>query len=300
MEVKFVLVSDCWKDYELIDAGGGEKLERWGQYILRRPETQAIWPINEKAGFWNKADAYYRKNSKGVGNWEYSAKLPKEWIIKYKEFSFKVHPTNFKHTGLFPEQGVNWDWLIEKIEKNGLLAKRNIKVLNLFAYTGGATVAAAYAGAEVCHIDAVKANVQKAKTNLQLSGLEDKSVRFITDDVVKFVEREIRRGNFYDGIIMDPPSYGRGPNGELWKLEEHIYELIELCGNILSKSPLFFHVNTYAAGFSPFITKNILDIVLKDRFGGYTNSEEIGLPITSRDIILPLGAFGRWEAKTID
>ena len=285
-----------WKDYELIDAGEGEKLERWGKYILRRPDPQAIWPITGERKRWEKVDAHYHRSKSGGGNWEFFTKMPEEWTIKYKDFTFQVHPTAFKHTGLFPEQAANWDWIIEKIGESQKKEKKTIKVLNLFAYTGGATVAAAYAGAEVCHVDAAKGMVLRAKTNLELSGLKDRTVRFIVDDVVKFTQREKRRERFYDAIIMDPPSYGRGPNGELWKLEDHLYDLIKLCSDILVKKPLFFIVNTYATNISPIAVKNILDIVIKDKFGGKTGAEEIGLPISSSRLILPCGAVGRWEA----
>ena len=285
-----MLVADKWKDYELIDTGDGEKLERWGKYILRRPDPQAIWPISQK-DIWSKADANYYRSQTGGGSWEYAKKFPSKWTISYKEMSFYIEPTGFKHTGLFPEQAVNWDWMIEKIKT----ASRPIRVLNLFAYTGGATVAAAYAGAEVCHVDAAKGMVTRAKENLELSGLKERPVRFITDDVIKFVQREKRRERYYEAIIMDPPSYGRGPNGEVWKIEDELYKLIEMCAEILSPNPLFFLVNSYTTGLSPTVLTNILTMSIGKRFGGDVNSYEIGLPISATGLILPCGASGRWE-----
>ena len=285
-----MLVADKWKDYELIDTGDGEKLERWEKYILRRPDPQAIWPISQK-DIWSKADANYYRSQTGGGSWEYAKKFPSKWTISYKEMSFYIEPTGFKHTGLFPEQAVNWDWMIEKIKT----ASRPIRVLNLFAYTGGATVAAAYAGAEVCHVDAAKGMVTRAKENLELSGLKERPVRFITDDVIKFVQREKRRERYYEAIIMDPPSYGRGPNGEVWKIEDELYKLIEMCAEILSPNPLFFLVNSYTTGLSPTVLTNILTMSIGKRFGGDVNSYEIGLPISATGLILPCGASGRWE-----
>ena len=287
-----MLLADDWKDYELIDTGGGEKLERWGQYTLRRPDPQAIWPItgNEKA--WAKADAHYHRSSSGGGNWEYLRKLPHQWTIRHGELEFYVDPTGFKHTGLFPEQAVNWNWMEQKIKGAG----RKISVLNLFAYTGGATVAAAHAGAEVCHVDAAKGMVARAKENLALSKLADKPVRFIVDDVVKFVNREIRRGRKYDAVIMDPPSYGRGPNGELWKIEDELYGLISLCIDILSDEPLFFLANSYTTGLSPTVIGNMLRLSIQKKFGGSVNADEVGLRATATGLILPCGAAGRWEA----
>jgi len=286
-----MLVADKWKDYELIDTGHGEKLERWGNYILRRPDPQVIWPIVDESNIWTRADAHYFRSQTGGGNWEYSNKLPSRWTISYEGISFYIEPTGFKHTGLFPEQAVNWEWMMAKIKN----AARPIRVLNLFAYTGGATVAAAYAGAEVCHVDAAKGMVSRAKENLELSGLKDKQVRFITDDVVKFVQREKRRESYYDAIIMDPPSYGRGPNGEVWKIEDEIYRLIEMCSEILSQTPLFFLVNSYTTGLSPSVMTNILSMTIAKRFGGDVNSHEIGLPISVSGLILPCGSSGRWE-----
>lgn len=286
-----MLLADDWKDYELIDTGGGEKLERWGKYILRRPDPQAIWPIVDKAGKWDKASAHYHRSESGGGKWEYKAQLPQRWTLTYGDLKFHVEPTGFKHTGLFPEQTVNWKWIIEKIRES----KEKVKVLNLFAYTGGATVAAAYAGAEVCHVDASKGMVTRAKENLQLSGLGDRTVRFITDDVIKFVEREKRRGNCYQGIIMDPPSYGRGPGGELWKIEDELYKLVTLCMDILCPKPLFFLINSYTTGLAPTVLKNILALTVGRKFGGIATSDEIGIPSTLSGIVLPCGASGRWE-----
>lgn len=286
-----MLIANDWKDYELIDTGAGEKLERWGRYILRRPDPQAIWPLIDEKGLWKKADAHYHRSTSGGGNWEYKSDISKMWTIKYGDISFYIEPTGFKHTGLFPEQAVNWKWMIDKIKS----AARPARVLNLFAYTGGATVAAAYAGAEVCHVDAAKGMVARAKENLTLSGLQDKPVRFIVDDVIKFVQREKRRGRQYEGIIMDPPSYGRGPNGEMWKIEDELYNLIELCMDVLSPEPLFFLINSYTTGLSPTVLKNMLSLSMGKKFGGKISSDEIGLPASSSGLILPCGASGRWE-----
>ncbi|MDP4180881.1 MAG: class I SAM-dependent methyltransferase [Bacillota bacterium] len=287
-----MIVADDWKDYELIDTGGGEKLERWGKYILRRPDPQVIWPLINETEQWLKPHGHYFRSASGGGKWEFKIKLPERWTIRYDRLSFYIEPTNFKHTGLFPEQAVNWKWIIEKIQN----ADRKINALNLFAYTGGATVAAAYAGAEVCHVDASKGMVTWAKENIALSNLSDKKVRFITDDVVKFVQREQRRGNKYDAIIMDPPSYGRGPKGEIWKIEESLYMIIEECTKILSDKPLFMLINSYTTGFSPIILQNILNILLTKKLGGRITCGEVGLNVTSSELILPCGIFGRWEA----
>jgi 23S rRNA (cytosine1962-C5)-methyltransferase len=310
-----MLLADDWKDYELIDTGGGEKLERWGKYTLRRPDPQAIWPVagNEKA--WRNVDAHYHRSSSGGGRWEYFRKLPAQWTIKYGDLEFFVEPTGFKHTGLFPEQAVNWKWIESKIrgavgaagrtddqkydreDIAGIEGEgRRISVLNLFAYTGGATVAAAHAGAEVCHVDASKGMVARAKENLALSKLADRPVRFIVDDVVKFVARENRRGRRYDAVIMDPPSYGRGPNGELWKIEDEIYGLITQCMDILTEKPLFFLVNSYTTGLSPTVIGNMLKLSMQRKFGGGVTADEIGLPVSAADLVLPCGASGRWEA----
>jgi len=288
-----LLIADDWKDYELIDTGDGEKLERWGKIILRRPDPQIIWPLKTKSKKWEMADAHYHRSSKGGGQWEYKRSIPERWTISYGPLSFYIQPTGFKHTGLFPEQAANWKWIIEKIKSAG----RPINVLNLFAYTGGATVAAAYAGAEVCHVDAAKGMVNWAKENIKLSGLSDRVVRFITDDVFKFVRRENRRGKRYDAIIMDPPSYGRGPRGEVWKIEESLYGFLEECMEILSDRPLFVLVNSYTTGFSPTVISNMLKLTMGQRYKGKISSGEIGLPITHSGLILPCGIYGRWESN---
>lgn len=285
-------VAKDWKDYELIDTGGGEKLERWGNVVLRRPDPQIIWPIAKETGLWKSAAARYHRSAAGGGQWEVKEQLPERWTIGYHGLRFYIRPTNFKHTGLFPEQAVNWSWMIDKISSAG----RPVKVLNLFGYTGGATVAAASAGAEVVHVDAAKGMVQWAKENIQLSGLEKRPVRYITDDVFKFVQREQRRGNKYDAIIMDPPSYGRGPGGETWKLETDIYKFVEFCGTILSDRPLFMLINSYTTGLSPTVLENIMKLTLVPTFGGTISTGEIGLHATSTGLILPAGILGRWEA----
>jgi 23S rRNA (cytosine1962-C5)-methyltransferase len=281
-----------WIDYELLDTGGGEKLERWGTFVLRRPDPQIIWPLEKETQSWQQADAHYHRSSSGGGEWAYRTELPERWTITYdRKLTFYIKPTGFKHTGLFPEQAVNWKWMMDKIEAAG----RPIKVLNLFAYTGGATVACAHAGAEVCHVDASKGVVQWAKENLHLSGLGTRPVRFITDDVFKFVQREQRRGSEYDAIIMDPPSYGRGPNGETWKLEDDLFPFIQTCMSILSEKPLFLLINSYTTGISATVLQNILTIAMKRKFRGSITSGEIGLPITHSGMNLPCGILARWE-----
>lgn len=285
-------LANDWKDYELLDTGGGEKLERWGGYILRRPDPQIIWPLKKETALWIETHAHYHRSSSGGGHWEEKVKLPERWTISYENLKFIIKPTSFKHTGLFPEQQVNWKWMMDKIRS----ANRPIKVLNLFAYTGGATVACASAGAEVCHVDAAKGMVQWAKENLHTSGLGDKPVRFITDDVFKFVQREQRRGVKYDAIIMDPPSYGRGPNGEMWKLENDLYRFVDSCRAILTPNPLFFLINSYTTGISASVLTNILSMAFKQEYGGSLSSGEIGLPITASGLNLPCGILGRWEA----
>ncbi len=279
--------SESWQDYECLSAGNGEKLERWGSVILRRPDPQAMWVVDTNE--W-KYDAFYHRSKKGGGYWEFNKELKDFWIINYKNLKFKVSPTDFKHTGLFPEQAFNWDYAIEKIKTS----KRNIKILNLFAYTGGASVACASAGADVVHVDASKGMIAWAKENAKLCGLEDK-IRFIVDDCLKFVAREARRGNKYDVIIMDPPSYGRGPNGELWKFEANLDILIKECLKILSDKPLFFLINAYTTGISSTVLYNILKTSLQPVYGGKVSASEIGLPITNNDLILPCGIYGRWE-----
>ena len=283
-----MLVSNDWKDYRLIDAGNGEKLESWGNVILRRPDPWALW-THEDTQEWNKYSAIYHRSEKGGGYWEKKKEIPEFWTINYKDLKFKVSPTGFKHTGLFPEQAVNWDWMIDKIKHAG----REIKVLNLFAYTGGATVACSYAGASVCHVDSSKGMVTWAKENIISSGLEKNPVRYIIDDVVKFVNREIRRENKYDAIIMDPPSYGRGTNGEVWKFEENIADLVELCTRVLSDKPLFFLINSYTTGISSTVLENILKLNIKAK--GKLSSGELGLPMSDSNLILPCGIYGRWE-----
>ncbi|MDF2670850.1 MAG: SAM-dependent methyltransferase [Paenibacillus sp.] len=287
-----MFVANDWKQYELLDTGSGEKLERWGDVLLRRPDPLIIWPLAKETAIWQQADAHYHRSSAGGGQWDMKRQLPDRWVVSYDKLSFYIKPTGFKHTGLFPEQAANWSWMIEKIRQ----ANRPIKVLNLFAYTGGASVACASAGAEVCHVDASKGVVQWAKENLQLSGLGDKPVRFITDDVFKFVQREERRGNKYDAIIMDPPSYGRGPNGETWKLEEDLFPFVQFCTKILSDNPLFVLINSYTTGLSPTVLHNLLSMSLGNQLGGQITCGEIGLPITASKLIMPAGILGRWEA----
>jgi 23S rRNA (cytosine1962-C5)-methyltransferase len=284
-------LSDKWKDYRIIDASGGEKLEYWGKYLLRRPDPIAAWDDKNDIGIWNKVDAWYHRSDKGGGSWQFFNKsIPEKWQIKYRDLTFNVRPTGFKHTGLFPEQAVNWDWISDIIKE----ANRPVKVLNLFAYTGGATVSALAAGAAVCHVDASKGIVTWAKENVVSSGLADRSVRYIVDDVVKFVKREIRRGNKYDGIIMDPPSYGRGPSGELWKIEESLFPLVRDCMEILSDDPLFMLINSYTTGLSAAVLNNILTVTAKKKFGGEINADEIGVPIESSGLVLPCGITARW------
>lgn len=286
---KEMWIADGWKDYEVIDSSQGEKLERWGDYLLIRPDPQVIWDTKKANAGWKNRNAHYHRSKKGGGEWEFF-NLPKQWQIGYKGLTFNLQPFNFKHTGLFPEQAVNWDWFGEKIRN----AKRPVKVLNLFAYTGGATLAAAKAGASVTHIEASKGMVTWAKENAASSGLSNAPIRWIVDDCVKFVEREIRRGNKYDGIIMDPPSYGRGPKGEIWKIEDSIYPFIKLCSQILSDDPLFFLINSYTTGLQPAVLSYLIGSEIGKRFGGQVESGEIGLPVTSNGLVLPCGASGRW------
>ena len=284
--------ADKWEQYRLIDSADGEKLEYWGDYLLRRPDPQAVWSLKSDKKLWNKADAWYHRSKSGGGKWEYlNKKLPERWTVNYRNLTFNIKPMGFKHTGLFPEQAVNWDWFSELIKK----ADRPIRVLNLFAYTGGATLAAASAGASVTHVDASKGMVTWAKENAAASGLSDAPVRWLVDDCVKFVEREIRRGNKYDGIIMDPPSYGRGPKGEIWKIEEKIHPFIQLCTQILSDDPLFFLINSYTTGLQPAVLSYMLNTELVKKIGGKVEAEEIGLPVSSNGLVLPCGASGRWE-----
>ena len=281
-----------WNDYKLIDAAGGEKLEYWGNILLRRPDPQAIWTEKSKTALWNKTDATYFRSTSGGGHWEFfNKKMPERWSVRYKNLTFNINPMGFKHTGLFPEQAVNWDWFSEIIKRE----KEPVKVLNLFAYTGGATVAAAAAGAEVCHVDASKGMVTRAKENAAASGLADRPIRYIVDDVKKFVAREARRGKKYDAIIMDPPSYGRGPSGELWKIEDELYPLIEACMKILSDKPLFFLINSYTTGLSQTIMSNVLTLTLQKKYGGAVSCDEIGLMMQDKQMILPCGISCRWN-----
>ena len=282
-------VAKEWKDYEILDMADGEKLERWGEVYLVRPDPQIIWKNKSFPEKWKQVNARYNRSTSGGGGWKYNKKVPNAWQIKYKNLTFNIKPMGFKHTGLFPEQAVNWDWMMNKIQNE----KREIKVLNLFAYTGGATVACAAAGASVCHVDSSKGMVTWAKENIISSGLKDKPVRYIIDDVIKFVNREIRRGNTYDAIIMDPPSYGRGTNGEVWKFEENISELVELCTKVLSDNPLFFLINSYTTGISSNVLENILRLNIKTS-GTFSNGE-IGLPMSNSKLILPCGIYGKWE-----
>lgn len=283
-------IADNWKDYEVLDTSGGEKLERWGDYILVRPDPQVIWNTPHEHPGWKKKNAHYHRSQKGGGEWEFIS-LPDEWSIRYGNLRFHLKPFSFKHTGLFPEQAVNWDWF------SGLIAGagRPVKVLNLFAYTGGATVSAAAAGAQVTHVDASKGMVAWAKENAASSGLSDAPIRWLVDDCVKFVEREIRRGNKYDGIIMDPPSYGRGPKGEIWKIEESIWPFVELCTRLLSDDPLFFLINSYTTGLQPAVLSYMLNLAVQKQFGGRVEAQEIGLPVSGNGLVLPCGASGRWQ-----
>ena len=286
-------LANKWEDYEILDMANGEKLERWKNIILIRPDPQIIWKEKQFPNKWKKADAKYNRSSTGGGSWEYRNKLPNVWQINYKNLTFNIKPMGFKHTGIFPEQAVNWDWMIEKISKTIKEEKREVKVLNLFAYTGGATVACLSAGASVCHVDSSKGMVSWAKENVESSGLKDKPVRYIVDDVVKFVNREIRRKNKYDAIIMDPPSYGRGVNGEVWKFEEGIEDLVKLCMQVLSDKPLFFLINSYTTGISSMVLENILKNNIKGK-GKFENGE-LGLPITNSNLVLPCGIYAKVE-----
>jgi len=290
-KVKKMNIASNWKDYEILDMANGEKLERWKDVILVRPDPQIIWKDKTFKDKWNKVNAKYIRSNTGGGKWEYNKQIPKSWQIKYKNLCFNIKPMGFKHTGLFPEQAVNWDWMMNKIKN----AKREIKVLNLFAYTGGATVACLSAGGSVCHVDSSKGMVSWAKENVISSGLQDRKVRYIVDDVVKFVNREIRRGNKYDAIIMDPPSYGRGANGEVWQFEENIYDLVNLCTKVLSDNPLFFLINSYTTGISSTVLENILRININKKYKGSFSNGEIGLPMTDSKLILPCGIYGKWE-----
>lgn len=285
-------LADNWKDYEVLDTSAGEKLERWGKYILVRPDPQVIWNTPKDDPLWRKYDARYARSSTGGGKWQ-NLRLPAQWQVRYKELTFQVKPMNFKHTGLFPEQAVNWDFAREKIKN----AERPIRVLNLFAYTGGATVACAAAGAQVCHVDAAKGMVNWARENARVSGLGDAPVRWIIDDCAKFVEREIRRGKVYDAIIMDPPSYGRGPGGEVWKLEDNLFPFVKLCSQVLSDKPLFVIINSYTTGLAPSVLGYMLHLLVAEKYGGKVTWDELGLPVTETGLALPCGATGRWFSE---
>ena len=286
-------IADQWKDYEVIDTCSGEKCERWGDYILVRPDPQVIWDTGHHNPAWKKKNGHYHRSNRGGGEWEFF-KLPQQWSINYRELTFQLKPFSFKHTGLFPEQAVNWDWCSQKIKEATREKGRQLKVLNLFAYTGGATISAAAAGAAVTHVDASKGMVTWAKENALSSGLSNAPIRWLVDDCVKFVEREIRRGNTYDGIIMDPPSYGRGPKGEIWKIEESIYPFIQLTAKLLSKDSVFFLINSYTTGLQPAVLSYMINTAIVPQFGGRVEAEEIGLPVTESGLILPCGASGRW------
>ena len=282
-------LSDQWKDYEVLDTSDGEKLERWGKYVLVRPDPQVIWKTPKRDPLWRNFDARYSRSNTGGGAWS-AHRLPEHWQIHYGPLTFQVKPMNFKHTGIFPEQAANWDFIMDKIRNAG----RPIQVLNLFAYTGGATIAAAAAGASVCHVDAAKGMVAWAKENAKVSGLEDKPIRWIVDDCAKFVEREIRRGRRYDAIIMDPPSYGRGPSGEIWKLEENLFPFMQLVSQVLSDDPLFMIVNSYTTGLAPSVLGYIMDTLITTKYGGHTECQELGLPVKDSGLALPCGSTGRW------
>lgn len=286
-----IFTADKWKDYELIDCSDGQRLERWGDVVMIRPDPQVIWQNKQESALWKRAEGVYKRSPSGGGSW-IKNEMPEQWNVTYSDLRFLIHPMSFKHTGLFPEQAVNWDWFSSLIRKAG----RPVSVLNLFAYTGGATVAAAKAGAEIVHVDAAKGIVAQAKQNAVLSGLSDARIRYIVDDCKKFVLREKRRGNRYDGIIMDPPSYGRGPGGETWKLEECIDELVGLCAGLLSEHPLFFLLNSYTTGLSASAMECLLRLHLADK-GGVFECGEVGLPVSAKKIVLPCGSAARWYSE---
>ena len=295
-------VANNWKDYEILDMANGEKLERWNNIYLVRPDPQIIWNDKQYPEKWKQANARYNRSSTGGGHWDYKKRLPDSWQIKYKNLTFNIKPMGFKHTGIFPEQAVNWDWMMDKIQNEIKTTNREVKVLNLFAYTGGATVACLYAGASVCHVDSSKGMVAWTKENVVSSRLQERPVRYIVDDVVKFVQREIRRGNKYDAIIMDPPSYGRGTNGEVWKFEENLPMLIEICMQVLSDNPLFFLINSYTTGKSSMVLENLLKMNMRKKYGkraddGIFENGEVGLPMTDSDFILPCGIYSKWVKK---
>ena len=281
-------------DYEMIDTSGGEKLERWGTHVLVRPDPQIIWNTKKEHPLWKRADARYHRSNKGGGQWEFFKQLPESWTVSYRSLTFRIRPTGFKHTGLFPEQAVNWAFLMETIKQ----ANRPLRVLNLFAYTGGATLACAAAGAEVCHVDASKGMVSWARENAALSNLSDRPIRWIVDDCEKFVAREIKRGKRYDIVIMDPPSYGRGPGGEVWKLEDQIYRMVDLCTGVLSDDPQLFLLNSYTTGLPPSVMQYLLGVTMQKKFGGSVSAEEIGLPVTQSGLVLPCGSTAIWKTES--
>jgi len=285
-----MFLADRWKDYEVLDTGDGEKLERWDEIIVRRPDPQTIWPKAEE-GLWRKAQAHYHRSDRGGGSWEFLDRLPERWTVRYGDLRFYIRPTGFKHMGLFPEQAENWDWMARLIREDG---RKNLKILNLFGYTGGATIACAAAGAHVTHVDAAKGMVQWAKENRELNRIPETGCRWIVEDVIRFVQREIRRGNHYDGILMDPPSYGRGPSGEVWKVENELFSLIQTSAAVLSAEPLFFLINSYTTGFQASVLSNMIEKCVAVNFGGKTDSEELCLPVRTGGV-LPCGASGRWQ-----
>ena len=295
-------IANNWNDYKILDMADGQKLEKWGDVILSRPDPQIIWKDKSYPEKWKNINATYHRSKTGGGTWEYNKKMPQQWQIKYKDLTFNIKPMGFKHTGIFPEQAVNWDWMMDKIQNEIKTTNREVKVLNLFAYTGGATVACLYAGASVCHVDSSKGMVAWAKENVVSSRLQERPVRYIVDDVVKFVQREIRRGNKYDAIIMDPPSYGRGANGEVWKFEENLPMLIEICMQVLSDDPVFFLINSYTTGTSSMVLENLLKMNMRKKYGkradnGIFENGEVGLPMTDSDFILPCGIYSKWVKK---
>ncbi len=285
-------IANGWEEYKIVDTSDNEKLERWGEIVLIRPDPQIIWKSAHKSDLWNNAHAHYHRSNKGGGEWSYNKKFKDSWVVKYKDLSFNIKPTGFKHTGLFPEQAVNWDFMMDKIKKS----KDEVKVLNLFAYTGGATLACSKAGAKVTHVDASKGMVSWARENATLSELDKNPIRWLVDDCEKFVQREIRRGNRYDAIIMDPPSYGRGPGGEVWKLEDNIYDLVKLCSKVLSDKPLFFILNSYTTGLSPSVMAYLLSETIGTKYKGKVSADEIGLPVELSGCALPCGSTAIWES----
>lgn len=286
-------IASEWIDYEILDMASGMKLERWGKYVLERPDPQIVWQEKSFPELWEKSSAKYYRSKEGGGHWENNDVIPSSWQVKYKDLTFNVKQMGFKHTGIFPEQAVNWDYMIDKIKNSN----RKIKVLNLFAYTGGATVACSYAGADVVHVDSSKGMVEWAKENVASSGLSDNYIRFIVDDCVKFVQREIKRGNKYDAIIMDPPSFGRGANGEVWNIEDSLYKLVKICTQVLSDDPLFFLINSYTTGLSSTVLENILNLTVNKDYKGNVSSGEVGLPMKDSNLILPCGIYGLWESN---